>query len=95
MINVKIKPNEIIIDGHANSAPKGEDLVCCAVSTLYYALIANLLDITDNVDYDGEDGHARVKCKEFSRDAHRCFKFFRIGIKHLADKYPKNINIEK
>jgi len=32
----------VIISGHANYAPEGEDIVCSAVSALFYALAGYL-----------------------------------------------------
>lgn len=97
MIKVLIKPREVIISGHAESAPKGQDLVCCAVSTLYSSLVANLLDSAknkDNVEYDGIEGNARVKVKKFETSSYYAFKFFRVAIKALSKEYDKYIEVE-
>ena len=96
MIEIKIKPREITIKGHAGSDKKGKDLVCCAVSTLYYSLVANLLEnVKDksDVEYDGEDGYARVKVLTFNRECHRCMKFFKVAVKELEKRYTKYIKI--
>lgn len=96
MINVEIKPREVIITGHAKSNAKGKDLVCCAVSTLYYSLVANLLNNVKknkDIEYDGEEGHARVKALVFNRELHRCFKFFKVAIRELEKQYPTYIKI--
>ena len=96
MIEIKIKPREVVIKGHAGSDKKGKDLVCCAVSTLYYSLVANLLvnakDKSD-IEYDGEDGYARVKALTFNRECHRSFKFFKVAVSELEKKYKKYIKI--
>lgn len=99
MIEVLIKPREVIISGHAKSAPKGQDLVCCAVSTLYASLVANLLndiekDRANEVEYDGLEGNARVKIKKFNTKSYYSFKFFRIAIKELAKEYPEYIKVK-
>lgn len=93
MIEITIKPREIIIKGHAKSDVKGKDLVCCAVSTLYYSLVANLLTYTDKIEYDGENGYARVKVLNFDRECHRCMKFFKVAVKELEKRYTKYIKI--
>lgn len=36
------------VSGHARSAPKGEDLVCCAASTLAYTGAQSALDLYTN-----------------------------------------------
>ena len=96
MIEITIKPKEVIIKGHAESAPSGQDLVCCAVSTLYYSLVANLLENVkdkDKVEFDGKKGNARVKVNEFNRECHRCFKFFKIAVVELEKQYKDFIKI--
>lgn len=96
MIEILIKPSEVIISGHAKSAPKGEDLVCCAVSTLYSSLVCNLLDVNKekDVEFDGKDGHARVKVRKFNIKSTYAFRFFKISVKHLAKEYEGYIKIE-
>lgn len=96
MIEITIKPREVIIKGHAESAPSGQDLVCCAVSTLYYSLVANLLEnVKDKskVEYDGKKGNARVKVNEFNRECHRCIKFFKVAVVELEKRYKDFIKI--
>ena len=96
MIEIEIKPREVVIKGHAQSAPAGQDLVCCAVSTLYYSLVANLLANVkdkDDVEFDGKKGNARVKVKDFNRECHRCFKFFKIAVVELQKQHKKYIKI--
>ena len=45
MITVLVTPNRIHVSGHANTAPKGSDIVCAAVSALTLTLIRGLKDI--------------------------------------------------
>lgn len=45
MITIEYRKNQgrsIKVEGHANSAPYGEDLVCAAASVLLYTLIQNM-----------------------------------------------------
>ena len=98
MIEVLIKPKEVIINGHANSAPPGQDLVCCAVSTLYASLVANLLndvkhDKNNDVEYNGVKGDAYVKVKKFNTRCYYSIKFFRVAIKHFASENSKYIKV--
>ena len=52
MITVKYNPKkyEVSISGHADSAEKGHDLICSAVSTLFYTLYEVLVENTDMID---------------------------------------------
>jgi uncharacterized protein YsxB (DUF464 family) len=45
MIQITHRPqyHQITIEGHAQSAPKGEDLVCAGVSTIFHTLTANAM----------------------------------------------------
>lgn len=45
MILVSLSRDRLSIAGHAGMAPKGEDIVCAAVSALGQALIVGLRDI--------------------------------------------------
>ena len=45
MITVLVTPNKIHLSGHANTAPRGTDIVCSAVSALTLTLIQGLKEI--------------------------------------------------
>lgn len=92
MITVTIKPREVKIEGHAErQGDKEYNLVCCAVSTLYYSLCANLQKY-DDTTFSGESGDAVVRVEKFSRDKAQCFRFFRVAINELAKQY-KSVKI--
>lgn len=99
MIKVLIEPRKVNISGHANSAPEGEDLVCCAVSTLYASLVTNLKndvkkEKNNDIEFSGLKGDAFVKVKKFSTKCYYSIKFFRIAIKELAKEYNNYIEVE-
>lgn len=53
--------SQVTVSGHAGSAPKGEDLICSAVSALvqtFYFSLQRLLDL--DVDADVSDGYLSV-----------------------------------
>lgn len=60
--------HRVTVEGHAKSAEKGKDLVCCAVSTLCCTLAANAERIATFHEMARrpsivlEDGHADIKC---------------------------------
>jgi uncharacterized protein len=45
VIVVRFEPGRLRVIGHANSAPKGQDVVCAAVSTLTQALYYGLSEV--------------------------------------------------
>ncbi len=87
------------LEGHADSAPHGEDIVCAAASTL--AIVTeNSLDI-QGVHYDAEmeEGYFKLFLQE-ARDekevviAQAVLKTLEIGLLQLAKNYPKFIETD-
>ena len=69
MIEIKFKPKELelSITGHAGAAEKGKDIVCSAVSILFYTLAQAVSD-SENMLMEApvieiEDGNGSVSCK--------------------------------
>lgn len=68
MINIQInyKDNDIIeVDckGHSGFAPKGNDIVCSAVSAIVQTALLGLIEISaDEVVYTRKDGALVFKC---------------------------------
>ena len=42
MVEIKIRPDGLTVDGHAEEGPYGHDIVCAAVSALTFTLEAAL-----------------------------------------------------
>lgn len=69
MIEIKFKPNEleVSVTGHAGAAEKGKDIVCSAVSILFYTLAKAVSDSLDALKEEPvihiEDGNGLVSCK--------------------------------
>ena len=86
--------------GHAQSAPKGEDLVCCAASTLIYTAAQSALDLYS----DGalrqfpetvlDSGNAQVAAVAAAGAQERVAQMFRtvaVGFELLARQYPEHL----
>jgi len=86
----------IKIQGHANSAPKGKDLICAAVSAIvngtinflqnnysqFCQITCDLAEIKITIDY-----------LHFpNQELQLCLKMFFFQLKNLADSYPHHIN---
>ena len=59
--------HRVTVNGHAKSAKKGNDLVCCAASTLAYTAAANVEKMYDsgivrNPVTKLKDGDAEISC---------------------------------
>lgn len=86
--------------GHARSAPKGEDLVCCAASTLAYTAAQSALDLYQEgalrqfPDTVMESGNAQVAAVAAPESLERVAQMFRTiatGYEMLARQYPEYI----
>lgn len=92
MIAVDIKHGHITIDGHANTAPRGADIVCEAVTAISFQLINSLTELTDErIVFDASrPGHISVKIPA-SPDGYLLCLSFAIGMYTLSIQYPEHI----
>lgn len=88
----KKKNNEIYwykVDGHANFAEIGNDIVCAGVSSLYVAVTNTLLSSKRVFERDGgyfilDGGEREQACLEVLHD----------GIQAIAEEYPDYCKVE-
>ena len=86
----------ITINGHANYAPQGQDIVCAAVSILAHTLIASIEELTtDTIQYDVQPGWVDIKHGNLSGSAQALVDSFFIGINMIAEDYPDNVRVTK
>lgn len=96
MIIVTKQRNRIILKGHANYAPIGQDIVCAGVSTLVQALIQSIEVLTaDKIEYDMSPGTVDIKFGNLSEQAQLLIDSFFIGVKNIADEYPDHVRLTK
>lgn len=99
MIKVRIKRNagkvaQVTVSGHAGSAPKGEDLICAAVSALaqsYLFSLQRLLNI--QVDTDVREGYLSLTLpaslpERTAEDATLLADSMLIGMDEINRSYP-------
>ena len=101
MIEIKFKPKELelSITGHAGAAEKGKDIVCSAVSILFYTLAQAVSD-SENMLMEApvieiEDGNGSVSCKPkevFLATMQRTYWTVLTGIELLSQEYKEYIN---
>lgn len=86
--------------GHARTAPKGEDLVCCAASTLIYTAAQSALELYENgaliqfPDTALNSGNAQVAAVAVPESMERVEQMFRTvatGLEMLARQYPEYV----
>lgn len=101
MIEIVYYPkfNQITVEGHAGTAPKGEDLVCAAVSGIWHTLAVNAMAWKDqgyllDLRIKEIEGYAQVSYAPRSRYANILATItgaICLGLEALARDYPENI----
>jgi len=102
MVKVSFKPNkyELTITGHAGAGKSGDDIVCSAVSILFYSLAKSLSDnpqmFKEPVDITDEEGNGHLKCSpspKYEATVKTMFTPTLTGFQLLADTYPKFVSL--
>lgn len=85
------------IEGHANYADHGEDIVCSAVSVLAQTAIVAIDELTTikSFDYKVESGDTYIKVPYHLMDdkAEVIFETFKIGVKGVKQSYKEYIEL--
>ena len=87
----KGKDMSLQASGHAGYAPKGQDIVCAAVSTLMQSLAYSVDSGTVTCD-PGGDNILRVQANR-SLDTLAKFELVIDGLYLLAQQYPENVRL--
>ncbi|MBO7240220.1 MAG: ribosomal-processing cysteine protease Prp [Bacteroidaceae bacterium] len=96
MITIRFKPEtfELTIKGHAGQNKKGEDIVCSAISSLFYTLGQALILSEDMLEekpiFKDEDGDGYLACKpkkEYKGNIVRSYWTILVGVQLVADNY--------
>jgi uncharacterized protein YsxB (DUF464 family) len=100
----KGKKHKLSIEGHAEHGEQGKDLVCCAVSTLFYTLAQSLLSsyeegmLVKAPSIHDDNGNGTIKCVAYPKyEANISLIWWTItnGFMLLEQNYPENIKIIK
>ena len=96
MIVITRYPNSITMDGHANYAPRGQDIVCAGVSTLVQNLIQSFEDLcADEISYHLKPGWVEIKHGDLSAKGQVLVDSFFIGCYMIAERYPDHVKVKK
>ena len=94
------KTLELSVKGHAEHGNKGEDIVCSAVSILFYTLAETLSNakemLLQNPRIEMEDGNGIISCVPKGKyEANISLIYWTIlnGFQLLAENYEKNIKL--
>lgn len=98
MINISVKSKENMIEicaqGHANAAPKGEDVICAAATILIRTLAKTLEAAAhDMVKTNISDGKADITVTGYDPVAAVAIETVCTGFRLLQEQYPENIKI--
>lgn len=100
MIHITFKPKtlELLINGHAGYSKKGKDIVCSAVSTLFYTLGEALYESTEMLEeapiFKDEEGDGYLVChpkEEYEGNIARTYWTILVGMQMLSELYPKHV----
>lgn len=103
MIDITFKPNTYSLDitGHAEHGKKGEDIVCAAISTLFYTLGESLFVSRDmmaeDIVFSDEDGNGHISCKpKVKYEANVSLIYWTIlnGFELVSKNYKNFINLK-
>lgn len=102
MIRITFTPEtlELSIKGHAKHGKKGEDIVCAAVSTLFYTLGEALSEsremLTKEAVFKDENGKGLISCvpkPEYEGNIARTYWTILTGLQLLEKNYKKNVRL--
>lgn len=93
MINIKVNDSDLSIraEGHAGYDKKGKDIVCAAVSILFYAYAAELLKTGVKTEIKDEGDVFEIVPEGGSRSA---YDTVMMGLRLLAESYENHVQIE-
>ncbi len=101
MIEIKYNAEalEVEIKGHAGYADMGKDIVCSAVSCLFYTLAETLEKSSDYLKgytVNTEKGYIKAVPKpQYKAVIQRTFFTICTGLSMIAEEYPKNVAFSK
>ena len=103
MININFNPKtlELSVIGHAEHGKEGEDIVCSAISTLFYtlgeALNQSEMMLKSAPIFKDEKGKGYLRCipkKEYRGNIALTYRTILIGMELVATNYPKNVTFK-
>lgn len=89
MITILLTQNRIHVSGHANTAPRGADIVCSAVSALTLTLIKGLKEIACmRLSESVEPGNICIEWQAVNDTGKVLIDTWFLGICGIAAEYP-------
>ena len=104
MIRAILNGTTLEIQGHAGSAPYGQDLVCAGVSALVYALAQRLTELDHQGAFEEmpritlSSGSAQISVlatRKYQREVAEDFHLIHSGLMLLQNHYPQCIAVDE
>ena len=98
MIEIRCGKNEIDIKGHAEYGEAGKDLVCCAVSTLFFTLVDNLNEMPLNhleINHSNGLGYVKAVTWQENKTVNTMFDFTIKGFELIAYNFPEYVKVSR
>lgn len=101
-IAYRLSQFDLTVKGHAGAAPKGEDIVCAAVTILTrtFAQNARIMDrsgIVSGLRIELEPGNAHISCKpakKYKSVARTVLEGICLGFEMLEQEYPEYVKFK-
>ena len=82
----------LTVSGHAGYSHVGDDIVCAAVSGIFYALTGYLANFGDGLDIRAvRSGFADIECSPSGEEA---MKQACIGLLQMKSTYPEHVEVD-
>lgn len=95
MIVVCARKDGITVNGHANYAETGKDIVCAGVTALTQTLIWSLKNLTrDEIECEISPGRTDIHYGNLSEKGKLLVDSFFIGVCLIVDDFPDHVRIE-
>ena len=96
MIRVKVKPEGILISGHAEYEEYGKDIVCSSVSSIVTTSVnAILMFHRDTIKYNVKEGLVKIDIIKDDETTKKLLDNMVNLLIELTRDYPKNIKVER
>ena len=93
VIKAEQKIKSIVVKGHSNSAPKGEDLICAGVSSIVIGG-ANAIAHPECFTFKTDEGYFEiVELKTANEHDYNVLETMLIQLKTIEETYPKFIQV--
>ena len=93
VIKANKKITSILVKGHSNSAPKGEDLICAGVSSIIIGG-ANAIACPECYTFKQDDGLFEIsELKQSNEHDYDVLDTVVIQLKTIAETYPKHVKV--